>query len=260
MAFCRARNQCNSALGTCLSQTWPPSPFKDIVQWTYPHNILPDCDEKSHSRKHGYALGQMNFRLKWFPPKFLCFLCFRNLIFHVHKSLLLRELRKLRHKLGWNHFKLNLILTCNSYNYKTVKSEKILIANYSVKLWHFLDHTKWFYFLFIKEFIMAVFTASMSRDMSTHKLDYSFCCSSHRGGYVRENRKLNSIRLWTKGVGGGGGQSILLLKQLCNKHPWPLQSGYPSSARAFGFVAFSAFFLQLPHNLQKLRQLAQIGI
>ena len=36
MAFCRARNQCEIALGTCLFPTWPPSPCKDIVQWTYP--------------------------------------------------------------------------------------------------------------------------------------------------------------------------------------------------------------------------------
>ena len=98
-----------------------------------------------------------------------------------------------------------MILTYNNYNYKIVKSEKILIASDSVKLRHFSDHTKWFCFFFIKEFIMAVFTASMSRDMSTHKLDYSFCCSSHRGGYVRENRTLNSIRLWTKRGGEWGG-------------------------------------------------------
>lgn len=181
----------------------------------------------------------MNFRLKWFPPKFLHFLCFLNLIFHDHKYLLLRDIRKLRIKLGCNHFKLNLTLTFSSYNYKIVKSERFLIASYSVKLWHCLDPTKWFCFLFIKEFIMAVFTASMSRDMSTHKLDYSFCCSSHRGGYVRENRKLNSIRLQTKRGGvGGGGQSMLLLKQLSNKHPWPLQPGDPSSARALVLLPF----------------------
>ena len=182
----------------------------------------------------------MNFRLKWFPTKFIRFLCFLNLIFHDHKYLLLRDIRKLRIKLGWNHFKLNLILTYNNYNYKIVKSEKILIASDSVKLRHFSDHTKWFCFFFIKEFIMAVFTASMSRDMSTHKLDYSFCCSSHRGGYVRENRTLNSIRLWTKRRGGRGrgGRSILLSKQLSNKHPWPLQPGDPSSARALVLLPF----------------------
>ncbi|KAL9983923.1 hypothetical protein ACROYT_G006169 [Oculina patagonica] len=34
-----------------------------------------------------------------------------------------------------------------------------------------------------KEFILAVFTAHMSRDMSTHKFDYSFCRSTHRAGH-----------------------------------------------------------------------------
>ncbi|XP_068710269.1 BRCA1-A complex subunit Abraxas 1-like isoform X1 [Montipora foliosa] len=33
-----------------------------------------------------------------------------------------------------------------------------------------------------KEFILAVFTACMSRDLSTHKFDYSFCCSADREG------------------------------------------------------------------------------
>lgn len=33
-----------------------------------------------------------------------------------------------------------------------------------------------------KEFIFAVFTSCMSRDLSTHKFDYSFCCSSEREG------------------------------------------------------------------------------
>ena len=203
----------------------------------------------------------MNFRLKWFPPKFLHFLCFLNLIFHDHKYLLLRDIRKLRIKLGCNHFKLNLTLTFSSYNYKIVKSERFLIASYSVKLWHFLDPTKWFCFLFIKEFIMAVFTASMSRDMSTHKLDYSFCCSSHRGGYVRENRKLNSIRLQTKRGGVGGGGSVnATIKTAFQQASLTPSARRPILRKGFGFVAFSPFFLQLPHNLQKLWQLAEIGV
>ena len=39
-------------------------------------------------------------------------------------------------------------------------------------------------FLSFSEFILAIFTAHMSRDMATHKLDYSFCRSAHSGGYV----------------------------------------------------------------------------
>ena len=155
-----------------------------------------------------------------------------------------------------------MILTYNNYNYKIVKSEKILIAGDSVKLRHFSDHTKWFCFFFIKEFIMAVFTASMSRDMSTHKLDYSFCCSSHRGGYVRENRTLNSIRLWTKrgGEWGGGGSVNTTIKTAFQQASLTPSARRPILCKGFGFVAFSPFFLQLPRNLQKLWQLAEIGV
>jgi len=45
------------------------------------------------------------------------------------------------------------------------------------------DVISWYFSPYL-EFIMAVFTASMSRDMSTHKFDYSFCCSSDREGYA----------------------------------------------------------------------------